>query len=81
MKELDLYKFLQTYSVEMRWDDDELSAWIPGYCLAEFTTLIDNILHEGGLEARLTTGGYVWVDLVRICEHFDIDPARIFEGI
>lgn len=85
MKELDLYQFLTEYGIEMRWDtiddDDTLSAWIPACVLGDFTKMIEGSLQDGGREAQLCSGGFVWVDLAAICAYFDIEPERIFPKI
>jgi len=77
MKELDLYSYLISHDIEMRWTGDVLCAWIPPYCIADFSNLISSALSDGGIEARLKELGYVWVDLVPICDFYDIDPQRI----
>lgn len=78
MKELDLYKFVQENSIELRWDDDILSTWIPHYCLEDFTGIIGSSLDEGGVKATLLRNGFIWVDLVPICNYFGVEPERIF---
>lgn len=75
--ELDLYRFIHDNGIEMRWDCDILSAWIPFWGLQEFTDLISGTLYGGGIDSRLQRDG-IWVDLVPICEYYDIDPQRIF---
>ena len=78
MTELNLYQFLKENEIEMRWDGDVLSTWLSRWNLEEFTKLISSALDEGGVEARLLSGGSVWVDLVPICEYYGIEPERIF---
>jgi len=82
MKELDLYKFLEKNTVEMRWDGIKesavLSAWIPAHSLTEFTEMIASSLNDGGRTAHLCSRGFIWVDLSSICEHYGIDPEKIF---
>ncbi len=77
MNELDLYKFIQENSIEMRWDDEVLSTWVPPYHIPEFTRLIYSALSDGGIDVRLLQGGYIWLDLVPFCDRYDINPERI----
>ena len=79
MKELDLYQFLKENEVEMRWDSDVLSTWIPHCDLYEFCKLVESSLEEGGIPAQLQAYGTIWIDLVPICSRYDIDPERIFK--
>lgn len=78
MKELDLFRFLKDNDVEMRWDDDQLSTWVSPHNLSEFAEMMPGALSEGGIDARLTSYGYVWIDLVRICDYYGIEVERIF---
>lgn len=77
MKELDFYKFIQENGIEIRWDDDILSAWIPAYLIVEFSKLCASALSEDGIEARLITDGFIWVDLVPIFGFYGVDPLEI----
>jgi hypothetical protein len=77
MNELDLYRFLISNHVEMRWSEDVLSAWIPHYRIIDFSNLISSALRDGGIVTRLKEGGCLWVDLVPICDFYGIDPQRI----
>jgi hypothetical protein len=78
MKELDLFRFLKDNDVEMRWDDDQLSTWVSPHNLSELAEMMPGALSEGGIDARLTSYGYVWVDLVLICDYYGIEVERIF---
>ena len=40
MTELQLYKFIEENDVSLRWDGDELIAWIPFLCISEFANLL-----------------------------------------
>jgi len=62
----------------MRWDDDVLSTWIPPYDLKEFVQLIPSIFSDGAIYCALTGSGNIWIDLVPICEYYDIDPETVF---
>ena len=81
MKELDLYQFLKENEVEMRWDtigdDSTLVAWIPSYILNDFSKMIETSLQDGGRNAHLCSGGFLWVDLGAICKYYGIEPERI----
>lgn len=77
MTELQLYKFIQEYYIETRWDDNQLTTWIPFHCLQEFTEMIGyEMLSDGGLEANLQYA-CVAFDLNEVCEWFDIDAENI----
>jgi hypothetical protein len=78
MKELDLHKFCTENHVEMRWDGDILSTWIYPWLIEDFAKLVESALSDGGVEARLLPDGFIWVDLVPICDYYGIDPERIF---
>ena len=84
MNELDLYKFIEEYSIELRWEcyekkEDELIAWIPYYCLEEFTELIGyEYLSEGGIEVNLQIDG-IALNIAEICENFGIEAERIYK--
>lgn len=79
MKEIDLYRFIADNGVDLRWDDDVLSCWIPHYILDEFTSMISqSYFDDGAIDAALTSGGFVWVDLVPICEYHGIEPEKVF---
>ncbi len=78
MKELDLYQFLKENEIEMRWDDDVLTTWIPYWALADFAKIVGTSLDEGGREARLCRYGFIWIDMAPICEYYGIEPERIF---
>lgn len=36
-------------------------------------------LSDGGIECNLQGDGYIALDIVELCENFDIDPERILE--
>ena len=78
MKELDLYQFVKENEIDMRWDDDVLSTWIPNWRLADFLSLIGSSLDEGGRDARIMSDGSIWIDMVPVCEYYGIEPERIF---
>lgn len=81
MKELDLYKFIEDNAIDLRWDEEALSCWIPSYKLVKFTELISSSLSEEGIECVLLKNGYIWVNLVPICERYDIDPNRLYAKV
>lgn len=78
MEALDLYLFLDEHDIAMRWDDEELSTWIPADCLSDFTDLISSSLSDGGMPTQLMENGIVWIDLVPVCEYYGIEPEKIF---
>lgn len=78
MNELDLYKFLTDCTLEIDWRGEELVAWIYPFHIQKFAEMCGNYLSTGE-KVVLFEDGIVAIDLVPICEHFDIDPERICE--
>jgi hypothetical protein len=78
MTELELYKFVQDKEMDWRGADyTHLYLWIPFYALEEFTKLLGyDYLCEDGEEVSLQYN-CVCVDLLDICENFEIDPTNI----
>lgn len=80
MTELDLYKFLVENEVETDWRDDKLYAWLSHWDVDKFCEMLDRCdADDGGIDCKLQNGGTVVLDLVEICEDYDIDPERITE--
>ncbi len=80
MTELQLYKFITNNQVEISWRGESLILWIGNYYLSDFTLMLGyNIFDEGGIECRLCFDGSVGIDIVPICEYFDIEPTNIFQ--
>lgn len=79
MTELKLYKFIKDNEIEIDWRTEKhLYIWIPFYHLEEFTKLLGyDYLCEGGEEVSLQHD-CVCVDILDICECFDIEPTNIF---
>lgn len=75
---LKLYRFLTDNKIAMRWDGEILSAWIESYNIAEFSKIISTYLSDSRLRCHLGEHGDIHVDLVPVCEWYDIDPLRIF---
>jgi len=76
---LQLYKFIYENELEIDWRGDELVLWIEFYYIEEFTELIgEYYLSEGGIEVNLRHDG-IALDIVDLCEYFDIDPEDILE--
>jgi hypothetical protein len=79
MTALKLYKFIQENDIELRWEDEELIAWVGFHCISEFTDMIGyDYLSDGGLDANLQYHCLA-LDIVPICEYFDIEPTDILE--
>ena len=75
MTELQLYKFCE--DKELDWRGDKLILWIPFWQLEDFTELIGyNYLSEGGIEVTLLND-CIALDIVDLCEDFDIEPENI----
>ena len=78
MEALELYKFIEDKDIPLRWDDDQLSCWIPSSHLDEFCELApDSFFDNGGAEAVLLRDATIWMDLVPLCEYCGIDPMKI----
>ena len=77
MTELELFKFIKDNEVDMRWDNDVLSTWLPPNSISEFSKMAESLLSDGGNEARITAMGYVWIDLLPICDYYGIEPENI----
>lgn len=78
MTELELYKFIKDNEIEIDWRlEKHLYIWIPFYHLEKFTKLLgyDNFF-EGGEEVLLQYD-CVCVDILDICERFNIEPTNI----
>lgn len=80
MTELELYKFINENQIEIDWRGNELLVWIEHYQLEEFCNLLDRCdADDGGLNCYLQNGGVVVLDLVPVCEEYEIDPNNILE--
>lgn len=76
MTELDLYRFCE--DKEMDWRGEKLIMWIYPCDVQSFADLLgDECLSEEGYSLNLRPGGCVAVDLMDVCEWFDIEPERI----
>ncbi len=62
---------------ELRWDGEELSAWIWEWDVPKFREAIESYLNSEPAPSRLHVDGSLWLDLVPICEYYDIDPEDI----
>lgn len=79
MTELQLYKFCE--DKELDWRGDKLIIWIPFWQLEDFTEMIGyNYLSEGGVEVSLLDD-CIALDIVDLCEYFDIEPENIYQKI
>lgn len=78
MTELQLYKFIEENDVSLRWDGDELIAWISFLWISEFANLLGyDLLSDGGLEVNLQSD-CIALDMTEICKYFGIEPENIF---
>jgi hypothetical protein len=82
MTELQLYKFVygdeEYLSDEIQWNGEELTLYINFDLLSDFIKLLcEGWFDDGGhIESEIYTG-YVAIDLVPICEYYDIIPENI----
>ncbi len=79
MTALQLYKFINKNSVAIDWREEELVIWIPFIHLEEFVNLLgSSYLSDGGTDINLQNN-CVALDIVPLCEYFDIEPNEILE--
>ena len=79
LTELNLFKFIQEKNLEIAWVDkckDNLVLWLGFDSVAEFAQMAKGFLSEHGHDVILQGNG-IAVELVPICEHYDIDPLAI----
>lgn len=77
MTELELYKFCKDKEVD--WRRDELILWIPFSDVDDFANMLGyNYLSEGGIDVVLLND-CIALNLVYICENFDINPENILK--
>lgn len=72
-------KKLKQYCEEqiLSWSGDELTLNIPTFELNNFYEVIgDEMFEESGIDIQWT-GSEIFIDLVPICEFFEIDPEDI----
>ncbi len=88
MTELELYRYIHDEDgekPEISWRGDSLMVWIHPAWYDDFIKLLLNessspwssLFDDGGLVANIQNSGYLAVDLVPICEYFDINPENI----
>lgn len=75
MTELQLYKLCQ--GKEMHWVGKELLLFIPLHEIGSFTNLLGYDYMSGCRIKTTLCYEDIVLDLVEICEHFDIDPTNI----
>lgn len=77
MTELELYKFVQDKEID--WRGDSLILWIEPSEVQEFADVIDRCnADDGGLDCKIQQDGTVCIDLIDLCEEYDIEPENIF---
>lgn len=77
-----LIEFIEDTSTELDWRDDELVVWIHHLDIKEFCEMVGKgYFDEGGCNVNLQygIGCYIALDLVPICECFEIEPSEILE--
>jgi len=78
MTELALYRFIEETESEIEWRKDELIIWIHLMDILKFIKLIHAFMSSGGFEVSLQST-CIALDLVEICDYFDIDPESILK--
>lgn len=84
MTELDLYKWVQKWEPEWRWElndetkEPDVVLWISIYSIESFYEINgDYIFSEGGISARLVDKSIaIWMS--SICDHYAIDLEKVF---
>ena len=79
LTELNLYKFIQEKNLEIAWVNkckDNLVLWLSFDSVAEFAQMATGFLSENGYDVNLQAN-CIAVELVPICEFYDIDPLVI----
>lgn len=81
MTELDLYKFITKNELEISWHgDDTLNLWISHYDMEDFSILLDRCdADDGGIDCKFQNGGDIVLNLLDICEEYDIEPENILK--
>lgn len=79
MTELQLYKWVEEYEPEWRWDGQKVIVWISVWSLESFLKLFDSSIFNdgGGLDARLT-GRYIAIVINDVCDYFGIEIENVF---
>lgn len=79
MNELDLYKFIKDEELEISWHgEDTLNLWLSPRDLKFFAELLDRCnADDGGLKCFMQDDGVINLNLVDVCDEYDIDPERI----
>ena len=81
MTELQLYKFITENDLEISWHGDGiLNLWLDGSEIKEFANLVDRCdADDGGIDCKLQNGGGVVLNLLDICDEYEINPENILE--
>ena len=84
MKELELYKFVQDKEIHWRGENnDKLLLWVQDIYPFKFLivkyleSLEDDRGYENGGQAITMRSNDFVIDLVKVCEHYGVDPANI----
>ena len=85
MTELELYKFINTNSIEWHKADNEgtpdIFICVAIYVIDDFYKLLRGYIKGGdeGIECRLMDGYFVfWMN--DLCDHYGIEPDNVFTG-
>lgn len=78
MKELDLYKFIQSHNVEYHWLENDVMMFVNVWNIEEFLKMLPNgIFDDSGVECIAKQGYFVFM-MQTICSYCDIELDRIF---
>jgi len=79
MTELQLYKFINDGIEYNCVNDEEIYAFIPYYEMDEFINLLGRNILERNFVTALIKDTYLCVEMICICEYFNIDSKNIFK--
>jgi len=81
MTELELYKFIEEYSIEWHWlnGDTDVILFVNNCLLPHWNRLLGtHILDDEGIICRMKDG-YMCFEMNEICENFGIEMENIFK--
>ena len=84
MTELELYKFIKNHNIEWHREDNNGTEDViifPLFChINTLNTLLSpGLFDDGGIECRIMDG-YIAIWMKDICEYYDIEIEKVFEG-
>lgn len=76
MTELQLFKFINKRYLEMHWRGEELILWVGFDNIKDFVDLCPTYFGDGDVNVNLQQH-CIALDIVQLCEHYDIEPENI----